>query len=144
MDDARDDTTLGALLRAGRTARGLSLREVERRIGIANGHLSQIETNTIGKPEMAILWELAALYELDFARLLELAGHIGQPRDSARQRSRTTVALRAMHALSPADQDDALRYMAELKARRDAEGGPRGRPAPAGGRTRRGRRDDGG
>jgi transcriptional regulator with XRE-family HTH domain len=39
----------------------MSLREVERRTGVRSGHLSQIETNTIGKPEMAILWELAAL-----------------------------------------------------------------------------------
>jgi hypothetical protein len=30
-----------------------------------------------------------------------------------------TVALRAMQELTPAEQAEALRYMAELKARRD-------------------------
>jgi len=114
------DETLGTELRAARAARGLSLRDVERRTGIRNAHLSQIETDTIAKPEMAILWELASLYGLDFARLLALAGHVGGAETSARQRRRTTVALRALGELSPREQEEALRFMAELKARRDA------------------------
>ena len=122
MGSPGDHETLGTVVREARTAAGLSLREVERRTGIANGHLSQIETDTIGKPEMAILWDLAALYGLDFARLLALAGHVGRPAGSARQRRRTTVALRAMSELTPADQEEALRYMAELKARRERGG----------------------
>jgi HTH-type transcriptional regulator, competence development regulator len=110
---------LGAALRAARTESGLSLRDVERRTGIRNAHLSQIETDTIARPEMAILWELAATYGLDFTDLLALAGHGGEA-PSARQRRRMTVALRAMSELTPADQAEALRFMAELKARRDA------------------------
>ena len=69
------------MLRAARAGRGLSLRDVERRTGIRNAHLSQIETDTIAKPEMAILWDLAALYGVDFARLLALAGHVSGARD---------------------------------------------------------------
>ena len=57
---APPDETLGAVLRDARTRRGLSLRDVERRTGIRNAHLSQIETDTIAKPEMALLWELAS------------------------------------------------------------------------------------
>ena len=113
------DETLGATLKAARLAARLSLRDVERRTGVRSGHLSQIETNTIARPEMAILWELAAAYDLDFARLLALAGYGGGEDVSARQRQRMTVALRAMSELSPADQAEALRFMAALKARRD-------------------------
>ena len=113
------DGTLGGTLKAARTAAGLSLRDVERRTGVRSGHLSQIETNTIARPEMAILWELAATYGVDFGRLLALAGLGGGEDVSARQRQRVTVALRAMSELSPADQAEALRFMAELKARRD-------------------------
>jgi transcriptional regulator with XRE-family HTH domain len=105
--------TLGAILRAARKERGLTLRAVEQRTGIRNAHLSQIETDTIARPEMALLWELAVLYELDFSRLLALAGHA-----SGGDRGRMTVALRAMSELSPGDQERALGYMAELKARR--------------------------
>jgi transcriptional regulator with XRE-family HTH domain len=113
------DDTLGATLKAARTAAGLSLRDVERRTGVRSGHLSQIETNTIARPEMAILWELAVAYGADFGRLLALAGYAGGEDVSNRQRQRMTVALRAMSELSPADQAEALRFMAALKARRD-------------------------
>ena len=111
--------TLGSVLKAARSAAGLSLRDVERRTGVRSGHLSQIETDTIAKPEMAILWELAATYDVDFSRLLALAGYGGSAEPSARQRQRMSVALRALSELSPAEQAEALRFMAELKARRD-------------------------
>jgi transcriptional regulator with XRE-family HTH domain len=113
-------TTLGATLKQARMDAGLSLRDVERRTGVRSGHLSQIETDTIARPELAILWELAATYGVDFGRLSALAGYGGGEDVSARQRRRMTVALRAMSELSPADQAEALRFMAELKARRDA------------------------
>lgn len=109
--------SLGRTLKSARQAKGLSLRAVERQTGLGNAHLSQIETDTIAKPELAILWDLAALYDLDFGRLLELAGHAERAPGSARARRRMTVALRAMSELSAADQTEALRYMARLKAR---------------------------
>jgi transcriptional regulator with XRE-family HTH domain len=109
--------TLGSHLRRARAASGMSLRQVERRTGIRSGHLSQLETDTIGKPEMAMLWELAALYGTDFSRLLALAGHADGRETSGRRRQRMTVALRALGELSPDDQAAALRYMAELKGR---------------------------
>jgi HTH-type transcriptional regulator, competence development regulator len=119
MPEPRCDETLGAALRAARAERGLSLRDVERRTGIRNAHLSQIETDTIAKPEMAILWDLADLYELDFALLLSLAG-LTQPVESAgRARQRMTVALRALEELSPEEQAATLAFIADLKAQRD-------------------------
>ena len=118
MPEPRADETLGGVLRSARAARGLSLRDVERRIGLRNAHLSQIETDTIAKPEMAILWDLAILYDVDFTRLLALAGHVGGGDTSGRRRQRMTVALRALDRLSPDDQAEALRFMAELEARR--------------------------
>jgi transcriptional regulator with XRE-family HTH domain len=113
------DSSLGGTLRAARAAAGLSLRDVERRTGVHSGHLSQIETGKIARPDMAILWDLASTYDVNFGRLLVLAGYRSAEAMSARQRQRMTVALRAMTELSPADQAEALRYMAQLKARRD-------------------------
>lgn len=110
--------TLGQTLAAARARSGLSLRAVEQRIGVRSGHLSQIETDRIAKPEMAMLWDLAVLYGLDFEHLLELSGHSAGTETSERQRRRMTVALRVMRDLSPAEQTEALRFMAELKARR--------------------------
>jgi transcriptional regulator with XRE-family HTH domain len=109
---------LGDVLRAARQERGLSLRDVERRTGIRNAHLSQLETGGIIRPEMALLWELAAAYELDFPELLRLAGHTGGPETAGERRQRMTVALRALGELTPEDQEAALEYIAELKRRR--------------------------
>jgi HTH-type transcriptional regulator, competence development regulator len=112
--------TLGKTLATARARSGLSLRAVERRTGIRSGHLSQIETDQIAKPEMAILWDLATLYGIDFEVLLERSGQARGGGSSDRARQRMTVALRAMRELSPAEQTEALRFMAQLKARRGA------------------------
>jgi transcriptional regulator with XRE-family HTH domain len=109
---------LGDILKQRRIDLGLSLRDVERETGIRNAHLSQIENHTISKPEMAMLWELAAVYGLDYTELLAAAGLPGGPDEtSGRQRRRMSVAMRAMGELTPAQQDEALRYMAELRTR---------------------------
>jgi HTH-type transcriptional regulator, competence development regulator len=110
--------SLGEQLKKARESRGLSLRDVQRATGIQNAHLSQVENSTIVKPEMAMLWELAALYELDYSELLSLAGHADGQESSGRQRHRMSVAMRAMGDLTPKQQDEALRYMAELRAAR--------------------------
>lgn len=118
MPAPSDLPSLARVLAAARRDLGLSLREVERRTGIRNAHLSQIETGTIARPEMALLWELSIAYGLDFARLLSLAGYeaAGQ---AAADRGRMTVALRALGQLTPAEQAETLEFMAELRRRRD-------------------------
>jgi transcriptional regulator with XRE-family HTH domain len=107
--------TLGQLLKTERERRGLSLRNVEAQTGIRNAHLSQIESGTISRPEMAMLWDLASLYDLEYERLLTLAGYARGPETSGRQRQRMTVALRAMEELTPTQQNEALAFMRSLK-----------------------------
>jgi transcriptional regulator with XRE-family HTH domain len=109
--------SLGARLKAARVAAGLSLREVERRTGIHNAHLSQIETGKILQPEMALLWGLADLYELDYRVLMRLAGHSRGADRPGHGRERMTVALRALDELTPAERADAMRYLRELQDR---------------------------
>ena len=111
--------TLGSTLKQARTRKELSLRAVERRTGIKSGHLSQIETGVIAKPDMAILWELALLYDLRFPELIRLAGHGSGVEGADRARQRTTVALRALDGLSPGEHAEALAFIADLKARRE-------------------------
>ena len=119
MPAPRRKETLGAALRAARAESGLSLRDVERRTQIKSGHLSQIETGTIAQPEMAILWELAGLYGLDFTALLRAAGLSSATETPGRKRRRMTVALRALEELTPREQAEALAYMAEIRSRRE-------------------------
>jgi transcriptional regulator with XRE-family HTH domain len=112
---------LGSVLKDAREQANLSLREVEKRTGIRNAHLSQVETGVIARPEMAMLWDLAALYGLDYTDLLSRAGYASSEQMSGRERQRTTAALRALGALTPKEQAEVLDYMAKIKNRRSAD-----------------------
>jgi transcriptional regulator with XRE-family HTH domain len=66
---------LGDRLKAARKHFRWSLREAERRSGVPNAHISQLETGTIRNPGTGVLIRLAAAYEIQLAELLALAGH---------------------------------------------------------------------
>lgn len=108
---------LGEILLRERRRRGLSLRAVERETDIQNAHLSQIEHGAIARPEPHVLWILANFYQLDFRRLMRIAGHIrpsGGPRKSLR-----AVAFRALDELSPGEQAEVVRYIDQVLKRRE-------------------------
>ncbi len=108
-------TDLGRKLAAAREKRGWSLRDVEKRTGIRNAHLSQIETGAIERPEPYALWTLALIYDLDFGELLRLAGHLQGGNEHTIRRSQAAVAWRALEELSPDEQQQVLEFMAELR-----------------------------
>jgi transcriptional regulator with XRE-family HTH domain len=110
------EPTLANVLRAARQRRGMSLRDVERAIGIRNAHLSQLETGTIARPDLALLWDLAELYDVEFGELAKLAGHATDG-DGGRKLD-VTVALRALRELTDEDRAKALRYITSLRRRR--------------------------
>jgi transcriptional regulator with XRE-family HTH domain len=91
---AMPSATLGSTLKRARTGKALSLRDVERRTGIKSGHLSQIETGVIAKPDMAILWELALLYDLRFPELIRRGRRRPRPpaHDGGAARARRPLA----------------------------------------------------
>ena len=110
---------LAELLSAARKQRGLSLRQVERETGIHNAHLSQIETGAISRPEPNILWTLAQIYALDFARLMRLAGHVARDNQDMPRRSLVGAALHALDDLTPEEQQQVLEFMDKLRKERD-------------------------
>jgi transcriptional regulator with XRE-family HTH domain len=110
--------SLAVVLRRARHALGMTLRDVERATGIRNGHLSQIESGTIAKPELALLWELAAAYRLDYHELLGLAGYAGAPDSPSEQRARISATLHALNQLTAEEHAQALQFIADLQHRR--------------------------
>jgi transcriptional regulator with XRE-family HTH domain len=105
---------LGEILRRARRHHQLTLRQVEQRIGVPNAHLSQIERGAIRRPDVAILMELAELYELDYRLIAEWAGYLdpNSPRASSRLAG---MVLRLFVELDPAAQHDALTYLERLR-----------------------------
>jgi transcriptional regulator with XRE-family HTH domain len=104
---------LGKLLIEGRDAAGLSLREVQRRTGIHNAHLSQIEKGHIERPDVVLLYQLSELYGADLGVLLEAAGHLREGSDG-RRRAVASAALRAVGQLPSNRQAEALTYLGRL------------------------------
>ena len=58
-------------LRSLRKKKRFSLRDVERKTGISNAYLSQLETGNIKAPSPAVLVQLADLYGVNRGRMLE-------------------------------------------------------------------------
>lgn len=71
--------SLGSDLRAARTSRGWSLREAERHSGVANAHISQIETGAIQCPSLTVLAGLAGAYGIPLRDLVAGDGVTGEP-----------------------------------------------------------------
>jgi transcriptional regulator with XRE-family HTH domain len=104
---------LSELLVRRRRELGLSLRDVEEETGIKNAHLSQIETGAIDRPAPNLLYELAVAYDLDFKRLIRLAGLT--KRNSANRGVMFNAAFRALDELSPSQQAEAVEYLETMR-----------------------------
>jgi transcriptional regulator with XRE-family HTH domain len=105
---------LGALLAGLRTAKGLSLREVEEATGeaVSNAYLSQLENGRIRKPSPNVLHRLAEVYGVGYETLMEKAGYLLSPicRDGPR-------AVFAIDDLTAEEEEELLKYLAFLRSR---------------------------
>lgn len=115
---SRETTALGKRLAEARGQKGWSLRDAERKTGIHNAHIVQIETGKIDRPEPSLLYGFAEAYGLDFQELLRLAGHI-RP---GTNRQVASTALRAIGRLTPREQTDVFRQIARFEERRRPRG----------------------
>lgn len=62
--------TIGERLKAIRKSRGLRLIDVERRTGILNSYISQLENNHINIPNIGKLKKLVDFYQVDLDDVL--------------------------------------------------------------------------
>jgi len=115
---------LGGLLGDLRTAKGLSLRQVEEATGkaVSNAYLSQLEQGKIRKPSPNVLHSLAEVYAVPYETLMERAGYLLSSERSSGGRRRRMPAF-AIDDLTAEEEEELLKYLAFLRSRR-----PRGRP----------------
>jgi len=109
---------LGALLADLRTAKGLSLREVEVATGsaVSNAYLSQLENGKIQKPSPNVLHRLAEVYGVPYETLMEKAGYL-LPSDSREGGRRRRLAAFAIDDLTAEEEEELLKYLAFLRSR---------------------------
>lgn len=112
---------VGRVLRQARRHHGLSLREVERRIGRSNAYLSQVERGLIRQPDPSVLLDLAELYGLNFMTLAGWAGWSAGGEDVAsgsRHGGAAGILVRRVLELDATEQDEVLDYVEKLRRKR--------------------------
>lgn len=86
-------TALGALIRAQRSAAGLSLRDLADRTAVSNAYLSQIERG-LHEPSLGVLRAIADALGLPLATLLERGGVLeGADADDAEPSTESAIML---------------------------------------------------
>ena len=110
---------LGGLLADLRTAKGLSLRQVEEATdkAVSNPYLSQLEKGKIRRPSPHVLHSLAAVYAVPYDALMEKAGYFSPSEGSAAGRQRRLAAF-AIGDLTAEEEEELLKYLAFLRSRR--------------------------
>ena len=86
------DRTLGEIIRAGRLAKKLGLRELARELDITPSYLSDIE-NDRRVPSEEVLRKLAGRLDLDADHLLALAGRFGDDAERYMKRNPSVGVL---------------------------------------------------
>lgn len=111
-------TELGAVLADLRTAKGMSLREVEEATGktVSNAYLSQLETGKIRKPSPNILHSLSGVYAVPYEALMERAGYL-LPTEAKQTGRRRRLAAFAIDDLTAEEEEELLKYLAFLRSR---------------------------
>jgi transcriptional regulator with XRE-family HTH domain len=109
---------LGALLADLRTAKGLSLREVEEATGkaVSNAYLSQLENGKIKKPSPNVLHSLAEVYAVPYEALMEKAGYL-LPSEGNATGHRRRLTVFAIDDLTAEEEEELLKYLAFLRSR---------------------------
>jgi transcriptional regulator with XRE-family HTH domain len=108
---------LGALLADLRTAKGLSLRDVEEATdkAVSNAYLSQLENGKIRKPSPNVLHSLSGVYAVPYEALMEKAGYLLPSEDGGGRGSR--LAAFAIDDLTAEEEEELLKYLAFLRSR---------------------------
>jgi transcriptional regulator with XRE-family HTH domain len=120
MADKEAPNILGDYLSSIRTAKRLTLREVEEAThhAISNAYLSQLEHGRISNPSPNILHSLAVVYGVPYEVLMEKAGYIVTTSDRSGDEKHGRIATFAGENLTPEEEDALLEYLAFLRSRK--------------------------
>ena len=112
--------TLGQYLASIRSARKLTLREVEEatKREVSNAYLSQIENDKIQQPSPNILHALAELYAIDYENLMELAGYITASKARKGTQRHGRVATFSEQNLTPHEEAELVEYLKFIRTRK--------------------------
>jgi HTH-type transcriptional regulator, competence development regulator len=98
---------LGETLKAARQRDGLTLKQVEEKIGHSNAYLSMLENGKIKKPSADVLYKLSVVYKIELDVLLIAAGLIKE-----HESIKNTIG----YVLTPEEERQLLSYLRFLRS----------------------------
>jgi transcriptional regulator with XRE-family HTH domain len=111
-----EKTAVGVYLRLLRSTKSLSLREVERKIGVSNAVLSQIESGQVKRPSPHTLYKLAELYVVPYEELMARAGYPVPSRSAEGAQSAHAVFIR-LGIITEDEEGELLDYLVFIRSR---------------------------
>lgn len=114
------ENPLGKYLQSVRENKQLSLRAVEKAVGISNAYLSQLESGKIKQPSPSILHKLTELYEISYSEIMKLAGY-PVLEEAPNNTAQTSFASR-IGPVSPDEETALVEYLNFLRSRGKRKG----------------------
>jgi transcriptional regulator with XRE-family HTH domain len=116
----QDTQSLGEYLANIRTAKRMTLREVEEATAheVSNAYLSQLENGRISKPSPNILHCLSKVYGASYEVLMEKAGYIATTSDRGESERHGRIPTFAKENLTVEEEEELLQYLAFLRSRK--------------------------
>ncbi len=109
---------LGTFLASTRNKLGLTLRTVEKQVGISNAYLSQLEHGKIKMPAPQNLHKLAQLYRLPYELLMELAGYpVPRPKAGSARQKLDSLSAR-IGSVSKEEEEALVEYLQFIRSRK--------------------------
>jgi transcriptional regulator with XRE-family HTH domain len=98
----------------------MTLRQVEEATDkvVSNAYLSQIENDKIHQPSPNVLHALAEIYALDYADLMERAGHVVPAKSRGHDQRHGRVATFAEHNLTSDEEAALIEYLRFIRSRK--------------------------
>lgn len=114
---------LGFFLQSAREQKQLSLRAVQKAIGVSNAYLSQIESGKIKQPSPTILHKLSELYEVSYEEITKLAGYpVPNSNSKDNNLDKGSTLLSKLGPISDEEEEAILEYVSFLRSRHSRKG----------------------
>lgn len=109
----------GEYIKALREAKGLTLREVEKKTEVSNSYLSQLESSKIKQPSPTTLYKLAELYGVKYEVLMEKVGYpVPKANTQVKARKAEDAVLHRVGVISNEEEMELLEYLKFIRSRR--------------------------
>ena len=109
-------TAIGIYLKSLRDTRNLSLRDVEKKTGVSNAVLSQIESGQVKRPSPTTLYKLSELFDVPYEELMGRAGYPTPSRHVGEAQSANSVFNR-LGTITEDEEQELLDYLTFLRSR---------------------------